>query len=89
MSELISVIVPVFRTERYIERCLKSILAQTYKDIEIIVVDDGTDDKAGEIADKFSETEPKIKVIHKQNGIYVSTVRRTLSTRGLPLFHTC
>ena len=46
MSELISVIVPVFRTERYIERCLKSILAQTYPDIEIIVVDDGTDDKA-------------------------------------------
>ena len=68
MNELISVIVPVFRTERYIERCLKSILAQTYPDIEIIVVDDGTDDRAGEMADKFAETEPKIKVIHKQNG---------------------
>ena len=68
MSELISVIVPVFRTEKYIARCLKSILAQTYTDIEIIVVDDGTDDKSGEMADAFAKNEPKIRVIHKQNG---------------------
>ena len=68
MSELISVIVPVFRTEKYIARCLKSILAQTYTDIEIIVVDDGTDDKSGEMADEFAKNEPKIRVIHKQNG---------------------
>lgn len=68
MNELISVIVPVFRTEKYIERCLKSILAQTYTDIEIIVVDDGTDDRSGEMADEFARNEPKIKVIHKQNG---------------------
>lgn len=68
MSELISVIVPVFRTEKYIARCLKSILAQTYTDIEIIVVDDGTDDKSGEMADAFAKNEPKIRVVHKQNG---------------------
>lgn len=68
MSDLISVIVPVFRTEKYIERCLKSILNQTYDNIEIIVVDDGTDDNAGIIADKYAETEPRIRVVHKKNG---------------------
>ena len=68
MSVLISVIVPVFRTEKYIERCLKSILAQTYPDIEIVIVDDGTDDNSGVIADRYAENDPRIKVVHKKNG---------------------
>ena len=68
MSELISVIVPVFRTEKYITRCINSILNQTYDNFEIIIVDDGTDDNAGKMADEMALKEPRIKVIHKQNG---------------------
>ena len=68
MDDLISVIVPVYGTEKYIERCLKSILDQTYKNLEIIVVDDGTKDNAAVIAEKIAETDGRIRVVHKPNG---------------------
>ncbi len=67
MSELISIIVPVYNVKPYISRCLDSILAQTYLNIEIIAVDDGSNDGSGEILDKYSEKHHQIRVIHQNN----------------------
>ncbi|MBQ9610471.1 MAG: glycosyltransferase family 2 protein [Lachnospiraceae bacterium] len=67
-NELISIIVPVFGVEKYIRDCLDSIISQTYKNIEIIVVDDGSKDKSGDIADQYAEIDQRILIIHKDNG---------------------
>ena len=64
----LSVIVPVYNVESYIKRCLDSILAQTYKNLEIIIVDDGSTDRSGEICDIYSAKDDRIHVIHKKNG---------------------
>lgn len=64
----ISVIVPVYKVEEYIERCIDSIINQTYKDLEIILVDDGSPDNCPKICDIYAEKDNRIKVIHKQNG---------------------
>lgn len=64
---LISVIVPVYNTELYIDRCIKSLLNQTYKNLEIILVNDGSTDKSGIICDKYKKDDKRIKVIHKKN----------------------
>ena len=66
-TPLISVIVPVFNIEDYIECCLNSLQEQTMKDIEIIVIDDGSTDSSGKICDKFAEEDPRFKIIHKDN----------------------
>lgn len=63
----VSVIVAAYNIEKYIARCLDSILNQTYKNLEIIVVNDGSSDNTGEIIDKYSEKDIRIKVIHKEN----------------------
>ncbi len=68
MSELISVVVPVYNVEKYLQRCLESVLAQTYKDIEIILVDDGSTDNSGQICDQYANKDNRIIVIHKPNG---------------------
>lgn len=65
---LVSVIVPVYKVELYLERCLESIINQTYKDLEIILVDDGSPDKCPEICDQYAEYDKRVKVIHKPNG---------------------
>lgn len=65
---LVSVIVPVYNVEKYLERCLKSVLRQTYKNLEIILVDDGSKDLSGKICDSWEKKEKRIKVIHKKNG---------------------
>ena len=64
----ISVIVPCYKVEQYLEKCVNSILVSTFKDFEIILVDDGSPDKSGEIADKLAEQDHRIRVVHKQNG---------------------
>lgn len=64
----ISVIIPVFRVEKYLTRCINSVVNQTYKNIEIIIVDDGSDDKCPEICDSWAKKDNRIKVIHKKNG---------------------
>ena len=64
---MISVIVPVYRVESYIEYCIQSIQNQTYKDLEIILVDDGSDDGCPEICDRYAKEDKRIKVIHKKN----------------------
>lgn len=68
MKERISIIVPVYKVEEYLARCVDSILAQTYTDLEIILVDDGSPDNSGEICDAYAEKDDRIKVIHKANG---------------------
>lgn len=65
---LISVIVPVYNAEKYLPKCLDSILAQTYKKLEIILVDDGSTDNSGKICDEYALKDSRIKIIHKQNG---------------------
>lgn len=67
-EELISVIVPVYNVEKYLRRCMDSIVQQTYKNIEIIIVDDGSIDSSGKISDEYAKKDKRIKVIHKQNG---------------------
>lgn len=68
MSELISVIVPIYGVEEYLKKCVNSIANQTYKNLEIILVDDGSPDKCPEICDDFAKRDSRIKVIHKKNG---------------------
>ena len=67
MSE-ISIIVPVYNVDQYLENCIESILNQTFKDYELILIDDGSTDKSGEICDKYEKKDNRIKVIHKYNG---------------------
>ena len=66
--EKISIIVPVYNVEKYLEKCLKSIISQTYKNLEIIVVNDGSIDNSLEICKKFEKIDKRIKVIDKENG---------------------
>lgn len=68
MQPLISVIVPVYKVERYLKRCVDSLLAQTYQNLEIILVDDGSPDTCGEICDCYAQQYNHVKVIHKSNG---------------------
>lgn len=67
-NPLISVIVPVYNVERYLKKCIRSIINQTYKNLEIILVDDGSSDNSGKICDEFAQKDNRIKVIHKTNG---------------------
>lgn len=66
--DLISIIVPVYGVEPYLDRCIQSIVNQTYSNLEIILVDDGSPDRCPEICDEWSKKDSRIKVIHKQNG---------------------
>ena len=68
MSELVSVIIPIYNVESYLERCVDSILSQTYRNLEVILVDDGSTDCCGEMCDCFAEKDDRIRVIHKKNG---------------------
>ncbi|MGN0653415.1 MAG: glycosyltransferase family 2 protein [Oscillospiraceae bacterium] len=73
MSDIkISVIVPVYNVERYIKQCVDSIINQTYRNLEIILVDDGSPDNSGKICDEYSFSDDRIRVIHKENGGHVS-----------------
>ena len=66
--DLISVIVPVYKVEKYLDRCVQSIVDQTYSNLEIILVDDGSPDNCGAMCDAWAEKDSRIKVIHKENG---------------------
>ncbi len=67
-DSLISVIVPVYNVEKYLRRCVDSIINQTYKNLEIILVDDGSPDNCGAICDEYANKDSRVKVIHKVNG---------------------
>lgn len=67
MSDLVSVIVPVYNVEKYLERCVKTIIAQTYDHLEIILIDDGSTDSSGNICDRIASQDERIQVIHQKN----------------------
>lgn len=68
MKPLISVIVPIYGVESYLQQCVDSIINQTYTNLEIVLVDDGSPDNCGKICDEYATKDNRIKVIHKQNG---------------------
>lgn len=68
MEDLITVIVPIYKVESYLRKCIDSIINQTYKNLEIILVDDGSPDKCGLICDEYAANDSRVHVIHKENG---------------------
>lgn len=72
MAVKFSVIIPVYNVERYIRQCVESVLSQPYRDVEVILVDDGSTDSSGKACDEFACADKRVKVIHKQNGGLVS-----------------
>ena len=64
---MVSIIIPIYNAEKTIERCVNSILSQTYKDFELLLLDDGSTDASGSICDSFAEKDKRVKVIHKEN----------------------
>ena len=67
MNPKISIIVPVYNVEQYLSKCIDSILNQTFKDFELILINDGSTDKSGDICDFYKQKDKRIKVIHKNN----------------------
>jgi len=67
-SPKISVIVPVYNVEKYLRRCIDSILCQTFTDFEVLLIDDGSEDKSGEICDEYVEKDPRVRAFHKARG---------------------
>lgn len=67
-DSLISIIVPVYNVENYLCRCVDSLLNQTYHNLEIILVDDGSPDRCGEMCDEYVKKDKRVKVIHQSNG---------------------
>lgn len=83
MEDLVSIVVPVYKVEQYIEKCIKSLLDQTYHNIQIILVDDGSPDESGLICDRLSKVDTRIEVIHKENeGVSVARNSGIENARG-------
>lgn len=79
----VSILVPIYKVEKYLQRCIDSVLAQDFKEWEMILVDDGSPDKCPAIADKAAEKDARIKVVHKENGGLISARRAgVLAARG-------
>lgn len=68
MQPLISIIIPIYKAEKYIEKCVRAVMYQTYTNLEILLIDDGSPDKSGAICDRLAEEDSRIRVIHKENG---------------------
>ena len=74
----VSIIVPVYKAEAYLHRCVDSILAQTFTDWELLLIDDGSPDRSGEVCDEYAKKDTRIRVIHKENGGVSSARQRGL-----------
>ena len=72
-DSLISVIVPVYNSEQTLNRCIDSILGQTYRNFELLLINDGSMDRSGEICDEYAQQDSRVKVFHKENGGVSST----------------
>ena len=68
MSPSISIIVPVYKAEAYLHRCVDSLLAQTFTDFEVLLIDDGSPDRSGEICDAYAKKDARVRVFHQPNG---------------------
>ena len=68
MQVLISIIVPVYNVEKYLDKCIQSILSQSYRDFELLLIDDGSTDTSGSICDKYASMDTRVRVFHKENG---------------------
>lgn len=68
MEELISIIIPIYRVEKYLKECIDSVINQTYKNLEVILVNDGSPDNCGNMCDEYARKDKRVKVIHKKNG---------------------
>lgn len=66
--EQISIVVPIYKVEAFLDRCVASLVNQTYQNLEIILVDDGSPDRCGQICDEWAKKDARIRVIHKENG---------------------
>lgn len=71
MKEQISVIIPIYNVEKYLSDCVESVLKQTYTDLEIILVDDGSQDASGQICDDYAKQDSRVQVIHKRMAVYL------------------
>ncbi|OUO46650.1 hypothetical protein B5F79_06530 [Olsenella sp. An285] len=80
--DLVSVIVPVYNVEKHLDQCLESILGQTYRNLEILLIDDGSTDSSLEIMNRYAEQDPRIRVFHKENGGVSSARNMGLETMG-------
>lgn len=69
---LFSIVIPIYKSEKYLDECVRSVLKQTFRDFELVLVDDGSPDKCPEICDYFAQVDERVKVIHKENGGSVS-----------------
>lgn len=78
-QELVSIIVPVYKVEKYLDRCVESLISQTYENIEIILVDDGSPDNSGKLCDEWANKDKRIRVIHKKNSGVSATRNRGIS----------
>ena len=67
-NKKVSIIVPVYNVEKYLQRCIESILTQTETDFELLLIDDGSKDKSGLICDEYAQKDKRVNVIHKENG---------------------
>ena len=81
-NALISVIVPVYNAEKYLEKCVDSILGQTHRELEIILVDDGSTDSSGAICDRYAELDARVVVLHKENGGQATARNMALDIAG-------
>ena len=88
MDNLISIVVPVYNVESYLRKCIESILNQTYKNLQIILVDDGSTDNSGNICDEYATKDSRIQVIHKENGGLVSARKAGLKLSSGEYFAT-
>ena len=75
----ISIIVPVYNVQRYLDKCLKSVLSQTFQDIEVVAIDDGSTDRSGEILDSYAKRDIRLHVIHRENRGYGKTINQGIA----------
>lgn len=69
MKPLVSIIIPVYQVEKYLDKCIASVVGQTYKNLQIILIDDGSTDRSPAICDGWKERDSRITVVHQPNGV--------------------
>ena len=88
-NEKVSIIVPIYNVEKYLQKCIESLINQTYTNIEILLVDDGSPDNCGKICDKFAKIDKRITVVHKENGGYGSVLEYSINHINSKYFLIC